>query len=344
MQDNLETLAFAAIAPMLELFGSIPEKMQLKKLSVMRLTHDSDYEEKKYNEELLEFLETQTQIQLLELEDGQFSEDIYKLVFTRFEALKILKLAASDVPKDLSFYKSLNCTNGYVNELIVDGQFINLDITKLVLGHFELVETLKFINLKDGIGNDILLFIARELLLLDNLYVPELTDLIFAHVQFPTLKHIHADVVENMRKWPGFAKNNPSLEALSIGCVGSNKKYNGINENDVLEIARGIKQLKHLKLGEYFMANSKTFETIQTHCNKLMSFEMLGDNVDLLFKQKGIKMEMKSGFKLILHDSIRKIFPEQKTLWSEEHTKYDLFDTDVSVASGSTGNVYYHSL
>lgn len=345
VQESLKTLVFSAIAPMLEIFGSIAKKFQLKKLSLLRLTHDSDYEEKKYNEELLVFLKTQTEaIELLELEDGQFSEDIYKLIFTQFEALKILKLAADDVPKEKTFYKSLKSTNGYVKELIVDGQFESPDITKRVLGHFELVETLRFINIKDGIGNNILLFIATELLLLDNLYVPQLTDLIFAHVQFPTLKHLHADVIENMKKWPGFAKNNPSLESLSIGCVENNKTYSGINENDILDISIGLKRLKHLKLGDFFMADKKTFETIQTHCHKLVSFEMIGDNVNLELKKKGIKMQMKPGFKLILHDSIEHIFPEQTNLWSEENTKYDLFETEISIATGSSDNLYYNTL
>lgn len=344
-QENLETLAFAAIAPMLEIFGSVPKKFQLKKLSLMRLTHDSDYEERKYNEELLEFLKTQTQaIELLELEDGLFSEDLYRLVFTQFEALKTLKLAAEDVPKDKKFYKSLKSTNGYVKELIVDGKFESLFITKRILGHFELVETLKFINLKDGIGNNILLFIAQELLLLDNLYVPLLSDHIFAHVQFPTLKHLHADVVENMRKWPGFAKNNPSLESLSIGCVEYSKVYTGIKENDVLDISIGLKQLKHLKLGDYFMADKKTFQTIETHCRKLMSFEMLGDNVNLELKKKGIQMQMKPGFKLILHDLSKNLFPDQTNLWSDENKKYDLFESEISIATGSSDNLYYHTL
>lgn len=344
-QENLKTLVFAAIAPMLEIFGSIVKKFQLKKLSLMRLTHDSDYEEKKYNEVLLEFLKTQAgAIELLELEDGQFSEDIYKLIFTQFEALKTLKLAANDVPKDKSFYKSLKSTNGYVKELIVDGNFESLYITKQILGHFELVETLRFINIKDGIGNNILLFIAQELLLLDNLYIPQLTDLIFAHVQFPTLKHLHADVIENMKKWPGFAKNNPSLESLSIGCVEYNKTYNGINENDILDIAILLKRLKHLKLGNYFMADKKTFETIQKYCHNLVSFEMIGDNVDLELKKKGIKIQMKPGFKLILHDSMQHIFPEQTNLWSEENTKYDLFETEISIATGSSDNLYYNTL
>ena len=111
-QGNLETLVFSAIAPMLEIFGYITKNFQLKKLSLMRLVHDSDYEEKKYNEELLAFLRTQTQsIEFLELEDGRFSEDIYKLIFIQFEALKILKLSAEDVPQEKTFYKSLNSTN-----------------------------------------------------------------------------------------------------------------------------------------------------------------------------------------------------------------------------------------
>ena len=339
-QGNLETLVFSAIAPMLEIFGYITKNFQLKKLSLMRLVHDSDYEEKKYNEELLAFLRTQTQsIEFLELEDGRFSEDIYKLIFIQFEALKILKLSAEDVPQEKTFYKSLNSTNGYVKELIVDGKFKNLYITKKILGHFELVETLKFINLKDGIGNNILLFIAQELLLLDNLYVPQLTDDIFANVQFPMLKHLHADVVENMKKWPEFAKNHPSLESLSIGLVERSKTCCGINENDILEMAKRLKRLKHLKLGDFFMADKKTFNTIQTYCHKLMSFEMIGHNVNLGLKKEGVVMQMKPGFKFILHDSKKHIFPDPTNLWSDENKKYDLFETQISIATGSSDNL-----
>lgn len=270
---------------------------------------------------LSKFLRTQLDVEAIEI-GREFSEEVFKIVFSEMKKLKSISLRGNHVPDCDDFYQKLP-VNTVVRKLIVRGNFNNTATAKHMITRFPNLKTIKFINCDTNLSQQFMIFMSIHLSELEVLHLSKISNKAFQNAKFSALKHLHIEWAEEMsfQGWRNITKYNPGLEHVSM------KWGTSLTDKILTQLFRNLKNLKQLKIGTGFKGTKKIFVNINKFCNNLKILEILKDN---LHSQK-IKEEDYSklkipGLQFYPYENLVEAFKEEENEWHDEFQVFENLD------------------
>ena len=304
-------------ASTIEEFGKV--QYRLKKLSfrgtIKHRMLDLFYPKKSNDNNLLDFLKTQTKsVEEISLY-RTFSAPIYKFILMNFQNLKTIHFLIDGIPVE-DITRIFDCKPiRSVKELIIAGN-LNLDACKAIFGVFPDVEKLVVDN-SAPFDNDIMVLMTTMLLKVDSLHLNKVDDSMFRKCTFGALKTLQMHQIKNLTHngLTRMTKCNPSIESLSIKLM--EPEFNQIFDI----IARNLKNLKVLKLGRGFYPTEKVAKDINKHLHNLRVFKIADyfakDNETICYTMKNDSICVKKTECNTCHDYTNSKYP---------YTEADKFD------------------
>ncbi|XP_037046817.1 uncharacterized protein LOC119081747 [Bradysia coprophila] len=241
-------------------------KFQLNKLSLLDIKLRESPND--YNN-LLKFLKPQAKtIKFLEL-GTTFPDLVYEFVFAKFRNLKTLRLMMNELPKDIEFYERLEENPSITQLIFMDSPPPNHlndscpPSLKEFIRHVPNVTDLTL--LEDTCDRGTLQFIASNLKNLTRLTVAYFNEITFNDLQFPSLKTLCIDKIEDDVDWEKFSKNNANITEILI----HSGTYAGFSDwleescSDFIEKMTKILRLEKLVIGSPFRTNEHFYEHIR---------------------------------------------------------------------------------
>lgn len=219
---------------------------------------------------LLKFLKPQAKtMKILEL-GRSFPSFVLEFVFANMTKLHTLSLLMNELPEDETFYERLE-ENRSVKDLIF------LDSIRLKDSHLKcfcdfLQKLPNICNLKvlEYCGNLPFLLMAENLPKIETLTTYSFNEDIFHGVQFPNLKTLEIEQLDDKIDWNTFTKANSQLTELTIQNIFD---ASFLNHDDIESITSNL-NLQSLRLGENFSADERFFEIIRNKCPNIKVLDL----------------------------------------------------------------------
>lgn len=172
---------------------------------------------------------------------GPHSEFISTYVLSNFENLHSFALDVRGLPKDEIFYEILEnqAPNITLKNLKLCGFFFQRENVKKILLKFPAIKNLEINDWGNDSLADILDFISKNLVQLENLSITEIS----SNIKFQALKKLNVNYIRNSQKLVKFIVENNGIEMLKIGLV-----YISQIQKFVVDL-KSLHNIKHLSIG-----------------------------------------------------------------------------------------------